>query len=185
MSNKFIQKYLKNFEEVFSKEKKKYLYLNDVCEKIKKLKKTNKILIFGNGGSAPIASHFSLDLSNNTKIKCLNFNDPGLITCFSNDYGYENWVDRCIKIFSLPGDLIIFISSSGNSLNMTKAAKNAKKSNNLGIVTFTGFSKNNKLKKIGHLNLWVDSNNYNYIENIHQIWLLAIVDTIKNSLGIK
>jgi D-sedoheptulose 7-phosphate isomerase len=47
-----------------------------------------KILIVGNGGSAAIASHFSVDLTKNAGIRCINFNEADLITCFSNDYGY-------------------------------------------------------------------------------------------------
>ena len=48
-----------------------------------------KIVSFGNGGSAAIASHFSIDLTKNAKIRCTNYNESDLITCFSNDFGYE------------------------------------------------------------------------------------------------
>ena len=61
-------------------------------------------------------------------------------------------------------------------LNACKAAKTKKISK---IITFTGNKKNNPLSKLGDINLWVDSNIYNHIENIHQIWLLSICDMIK------
>ena len=53
------------------------------------------------------------------------------------------------------------------------------------IVTFTGFSQNNPLKKYGKLNFWVNSNAYNIIEMTHHIWLLAVVDNIKGKIEYK
>ena len=63
-------------------------------------KNLNKLIIVGNGGSASIASHVSVDFIKAAKITCLNFNEPNLITCFSNDYGYENWVSEALKIYA-------------------------------------------------------------------------------------
>ena len=60
-------------------------------------------------------------------------------------------------------------------LNACKAAKRKKISN---IITLTGNKKNNPLSKLGKINLWVNSNIYNHIENIHQTWLLSICDLI-------
>ena len=60
---------------------------------------------------------------------------------------------------------------------MLRASKAAKRKS-IKIITLTGMSKNNPLKKSGKINLWVDSNAYNFIENIHQVWLLSIVDLI-------
>ena len=65
------------------------------------LKNGGKILIFGNGGSAAIASHFSVDLTKNAKIKCLNFNEASLITCLANDYGFEHWAEKAIEFSKL------------------------------------------------------------------------------------
>ena len=64
-------------------------------------------------------------------------------------------------------DIVILISSSGKSKNMIKAAKFAKQKKNK-LFTFTGFSKTNPLRKLGNYNLWVNSNNYNQIENLQQ-----------------
>ena len=55
-------------------------------------KNGKKIMVFGNGGSASIASHFSVDLTKNAKLRGVNYNEADLITCFSNGYGYEKWV---------------------------------------------------------------------------------------------
>ena len=86
-------------------------------------KNKKKILIFGNGAGASIASHFSNDLSKNAKIRCLSFDSSTHLTCYANDYGYENWVKETIKIHYTNKDLIIFISASGKSNNMIEAAK--------------------------------------------------------------
>ena len=72
---------------------------------------------------------------------------------------------------------MIIISASGRSKNLLEAAKICKKKKIL-LYTLTGMSKSNPLKKLGNINLWVNSKAYNIIENIHQIWLLSIVDRI-------
>ena len=144
-----------------------------------KVKKNNsRVFIFGNGGSAAIASHASVDLTKNVKIKAINFNEADLITCFSNDYGYERWVEKAIDFYADKGDVVILISSSGKSKNMLNACRVARRKKISKIITFTGNKKNNPLSKLGDINLWVDSNVYNHIENTHQIWLLSISDLI-------
>jgi len=143
-------------------------------------KKTkSRVLIFGNGGSAAIASHVSVDLTKNVKVKAINFNEADLITCFSNDYGYEKWIEKAIEFYADKGDIVILISSSGKSKNMLHACRAARRKKISKIITFTGNKKNNPLSKLGDVNLWVDSNIYNHIENTHQIWLLSICDLIK------
>ena len=177
--NKFLKEYFSNFSKlIFSDDKllRKIILLSD---KIIKLKKANKkILIFGNGGSAAIASHFSVDLSKNCKIRCTNYNESDLITCFANDYGYEHWVGKAIEFYADKGDMLIAISSSGMSKNMINACKVAKKMKLSSIITFSGFNINNKLSRLGNINFWANSNSYNYVENLHQLWLLASVDLI-------
>ena len=66
--------------------------------------KGKKILIFGNGGSAAIASHFSVDLTKNAKIRCTNYNEYDLLSCFANDYGYEKWVEKSLEFYADEGD---------------------------------------------------------------------------------
>ncbi len=180
MSEKdFIKKYLEDFS-VLAKPNP------DIVEKILKTKNIlvdsnknkKKIMIFGNGGSAAIASHVSVDLTKNAKIRCFNFNETDLITCFSNDYGYEKWVEKAISFYGDEGDVLIAISASGKSQNMINGCNEAKKKKFSNIITFTGFDKNNSLTKLGNVNFWINSKAYNYIENIHQIWLLTIVDLI-------
>tara|TARA_B100000315_G_C14518909_1_gene560575 strand:- start:76 stop:663 length:588 start_codon:yes stop_codon:yes gene_type:complete len=137
-----------------------------------------KAIIVGNGGSAAIASHFSVDLTKNASVRCVNFNEADLITCFANDYGFDNWIKEAINFYGDEGDILIAISSSGRSTDIIKGCNAAKEENFSKIVTFSGFNKDNPLKDCGDLNLWVNSKAYNMVENIHQFWLLTVVDLI-------
>ena len=136
-----------------------------------------KTIIVGNGGSAATSSHVSVDLTKNANIRAINFNEADLLTCFSNDYGYERWVEKAIEFYADPGDLTILISSSGTSKNIINGGL-ISKDMGLKVITFSGFSADNPLRKLGDINYWVDSKAYNIIETIHSIWLLAIVDQI-------
>jgi D-sedoheptulose 7-phosphate isomerase len=124
-----------------------------------------------------MSSHVSVDLTKMCTIRAVNLNEADLLTCFSNDYGYENRVQKALYFYADKGDLLICISSSGQSKNIINGAKFAKK---IGckVVTLTGFDNKNKVRKIGHINLWLNSKNYNLIEMTHHIWLLSIVDFI-------
>ena len=177
---KFLDEYFDDFKKIINfnsdEIKKKLINLKKIFITTKKNRK--KILIFGNGGSAAIASHFSVDLTKNAKIRCTNYNEPDLITCFSNDFGYERWVEMAIKYYGNKGDILIVISSSGKSKNMINACIAARKKKFSKIITLTGHLVNNPVKKLGDINLWVNSKAYNYIENIHQFWLLSLVDLV-------
>jgi D-sedoheptulose 7-phosphate isomerase len=178
MSKNFFKKYFYNQINLLKIDDEEINKL----EKIKKLlkiikRKRKKVIIFGNGGSAAISSHVSIDLTKNARIRSINFNEADLLTCFSNDYGYEKVYSKSLEFYADRGDVVIIISSSGKSKNVLEAAKICKKKKIL-LYTLTGFSKSNPLKKMGNINLWVNSKAYNIIENIHQIWLLSIVDRI-------
>ncbi len=149
-------------------------------KKIISLNKKNKIILIGNGGSASISSHLATDFTKITKHRAVCFNEPNLITCLANDYGYQNWAKKALEFYCVPGDLLILISSSGESKNLINACSFAKK-NKYFVFTFTGFSKNNTLSKLGNINFWVDSKKYNIVEMVHHTWLVALADSIKNS----
>jgi len=152
--------------------------LETICQYFKEAsRKHKKAIIVGNGGSAAISSHVSVDLTKNAGIRTINFNEYDLITCFANDYGYEKWVEKSLQFYAESGDVIILISSSGASKNIINAAKKAREMG-LIVITFSGFRKNNPLKSFGDLNLWVDSSEYNIVETVHQIWLLALADRL-------
>ena len=178
LDKSFIKNYLNDFSTLIKPDE-------DIVKKLVIVKVTlintarngGKILIFGNGGSAAIPSHVSVDLTKNARIRAVNFNESDLITCFSNDYGFERWVEKSVDFYADKKDCLILISSSGKSKNMINACKAAKRKK-IKIISFTGHSKNNPLSKLSDLSLWINSKAYNFIENTHQLWLLTICDLI-------
>ncbi len=175
----FISQYLKDFSSLV-------VPTDDIIKKIidtknaliETKKNKSKVMIFGNGGSAAIASHVSVDLTKNAGIKSVNFNEADLITCFSNDFGYERWIEKTIEFYGNEKDTLILISSSGKSQNMINGCKAARSKKVSKIITLTGHLKDNPLSKLGDINLWIDSKAYNFIENTHQLWLLSVCDLI-------
>jgi|TARA_Y100000310_G_scaffold307709_1_gene350041 D-sedoheptulose 7-phosphate isomerase len=139
--------------------------------------KGNKLIIAGNGGSAAMASHVSVDFTKAAGIRAVNFNEADLLTCFANDYGYERVFEKAVEFYGDKGDLLILISSSGSSANVVNAARLAIELD-IGVITFTGFKSDNPLRQLGDINFWVDSKAYNIVEMTHHIWLVAIVDYI-------
>tara|TARA_B100000989_G_C19366426_1_gene395485 strand:+ start:68 stop:616 length:549 start_codon:yes stop_codon:yes gene_type:complete len=169
--------------------KKKYEYLSELnlhkfelfLKNLTQIKKTKKkVILVGNGGSAAMASHVSVDLTKQCNIRAINFNEADLITCFANDYGHNNWMKEAIKRYYDKGDLVILISSSGNSKNHIVAG-NYCRNKNINLITFTGFDGKNKLNKLGKINFSLKSKNYNQIEMVHHIWLLLACDYITNT----
>jgi phosphoheptose isomerase len=179
MDKEFIQKYFKDFSDLISPSSEilaDLVYVKDAL--LTASDNGKKVIIVGNGGSAAMASHVSVDLTKNADIRCINFNESDLITCFANDYGFEHWVAKAVEFYGDEGDVFIGISSSGSSDNILNSCQAARRKNFSTIITLSGMRSDNPLRKIGDINLWVDSRAYNYIENIHQFWLLAVVDLI-------
>jgi len=180
MSDKeFVKKYLEDFSTLVKPNEEIVQKINIIKNILIETKKNNsKTMIFGNGGSAAIASHVSVDLTKNANIRCSNYNEADLITCFSNDYGYDRWIEKTVDFYGDEKDIIILISSSGKSKNMLNACKAAKNKKMSKIITLTGHDKDNPLSKLGDINLWIDSKAYNFVENVHQLWLLTLCDLI-------
>ena len=174
----FLDSYFSKMHKTLSLDKN--LHDNIVKTKVlfkKCSKRKGRVVFFGNGGSATIASHLSVDLNKNAKIQSISFNDPGIITCYANDFGYKNWISKTIELSLTNKDVVVLISSSGKSLNILNAAKYAKKKN-IQTITLSGMSKKNNLKKMGLINFWVDSKSYNIIETAHQFYMMAVIDLI-------
>ena len=142
-------------------------------------KKDNKVMIIGNGGSASIASHIATDFLKNLKIPALAFNDASLLTCLSNDLGYDNVFSTPVRSLAKKGDILFAISSSGKSKNILNAVTQAKKKGCF-VFTFSGFSSLNPLRKMGHLNFYIPSSSYGDIEISHLAICHAVVDTLYN-----
>ena len=128
MKNKlFLKEYLEDFKVLIKTDNNLISDLSHFSDLLKEVHSNGKkAVIVGNGGSAAIASHFSVDLTKNAGVRCINFNESDLITCFANDYGFDNWVLRAVEFYGDKGDLFIGISSSGNSLDIINGCNSAK-----------------------------------------------------------
>lgn len=135
----------------------------------------NKLMFIGNGGSAGIASHMAIDYSKNGGIRSLAFNDGAALTCLGNDLGYENVFAKQIELHARAGDVLVAISSSGQSMNILKAA-DAARERGCKVYTFSGFKADNPLRNYGDLNFYVGSSEYGFVEISHLALIHSILD---------
>jgi D-sedoheptulose 7-phosphate isomerase len=136
----------------------------------------NKIYFFGNGASAAFANHMALDFSKNGKILSRSLSDSAMLTALSNDYTYENAMLEYLKIEGVKSDdLVITISSSGNSPNVISVLKYCKE-NNIKSLALSGLKKDNQSIKLADYSIYVPMKTYGMVECIHQIFLHLILD---------
>ena len=153
--------------------------IKKICGLLKDIRDAKKgLYIIGNGGSAAIASHAVIDFLNVGKISAHALHDAATLTCMANDYGYENVFSNIIKHTLKPKDVLIAISSSGQSENIIAAVKAAKNNDSI-VITFSGFKQDNKLRTSGDINFWSNSDDYGIVEISHQFILHNIADRIK------
>ena len=131
----------------------------------------------GNGGSAGIAMHMTADFFKNGQMRTHGMYDPATLTCLANDFGYEHCFSRQIEWLANAGDVLVAISSSGESANILNAAKTAR-DKNCRIVTLTGFKPTNTLRRMGDVNIHVPCAEYGIVESIHNLILQQVVDEI-------
>jgi len=133
----------------------------------------HRIFFIGNGASSSMASHFATDFTKNGKELAYAITDSAELTCFSNDFGFENCYAEILKRKMYKDDILIAISSSGESKNIINAIGCA---NHCYSATFTGFKKSNTLRKIGYFNCYVPANTYGMVESAHAFILHKILD---------
>lgn len=138
----------------------------------------SSVYFIGNGGSAAIAQHMCADFLKNGGMSAISLYNGSTLTCFGNDCGYEEVFAKQIYMYAKEGDLLVAISSSGNSENIIRAI-NEGKSRGCKIITFTGFEPNNRARSQGDINVYVPSMDYGIVESIHNMILQYIVDKLK------
>ena len=136
-----------------------------------------KIFFIGNGGSCAIAEHMTADFMKNGGMRTVNLFQAPLITCMGNDYGYDQVYSNPISLLGDEGDLLITISSSGNSLNIINAI-NAARGKSMKILTLSGFKSDNQSRQLGDANIYVPIEHYGIVESIHNLLLQLLVDCI-------
>ena len=138
---------------------------------IESLKDGCKIILCGNGGSAADAQHIAAELSGRFKKErnalagIAITTDTSALTAIGNDYGFEFVFSRQIKAIGKEGDVLIGISTSGNSKNVINAIYSAKEIG-MKIITLIG-KDGGKMKKIGDVNIIIPSNNTPRIQEMH------------------
>lgn len=136
------------------------------------------IILIGNGGSNAIASHMAEDYTKALGKRAICFSDGARMSCYANDYGYENAFSQFVKEFSDPDSLVILISSSGNSKNIVNCAQYCSE-NSIPYALLTGFESGNSIRSSyasGAIHdFWVDSKDYGIVECMHEIILHSVI----------
>jgi len=140
----------------------------------------NTIFLVGNGASASMASHMAADMVKSCRVRAMAFNDSSLLTAVSNDISYEKSFSTPLDIYGKEGDLLITISSSGNSPNIIDAIKAARLLK-MDVITISAMNENNGSRRAGDLNFYVPENEYGLVESCHQTilhcWLDMYIET--------
>lgn len=146
------------------------------CQITKDIKLNNRNVYFvGNGASAAMAAHMSADAAKNGELRAQCFNESSLMTAIGNDIEYKDVFAFPISRFANEGDLLITISSSGNSPNIVRAIEVAKEKK-MRVITLSGMKEENMSRQMGDINFWIPSNSYGIVESTHQCLLHCWLD---------
>ena len=153
---------------------------------VKCFRKGNKVVLFGNGGSAADAQHIAAEFIGRFKINRKSLpaialsNNSSTITAISNDFSFDSVFSRQCEGLILKGDVVIGISTSGNSLNVKKGITTSKKK---GAITI-GLLGNNggSIKKCVDIPLIVDATETSHIQEVHRIIYHVICEIVENKL---
>lgn len=190
-----MENYIKNFLEELDANTKKVSF-GEIIKAINLLsdarKNSSKIFIVGNGGSSAIASHFSNDLNktilghkgekNVKRFQALALTDNiPVLTAWANDVGYEKVFSEQLKNFAQPKDILVAISSSGNSPNIIEAVKTAKEFS-LSVIGFCGFD-GGKLLEMSDVKIYVPSFEYPVVESAHDSICHLIISYLEKTIA--
>lgn len=145
-------------------------------------KDKSRVFLFGNGGSHTICEHISTDFNKRCGINALTLSNNSLLTCYANDYGYENvWSQFMSDSKIRSSDVVIFVSSSGKSPNIMNGlmfCANSKIDNTVLICGFDGHSEDSiTTHRIKHY-MYFPSKNYGEVELASEMVLHAIVESL-------
>jgi len=182
-----FQSHLKTIQIVLDNMEPSILEASNIV--VEALKNGNKILLCGNGGSAADAQHIAAELTGRYKTERKGLagialtTDTSALTAIGNDYGYDRVFDRQVEALANSGDVLIGISTSGNSKNIINALKVAKE---LGCETI-GFSGRDggEMNSLCDVNLVVPSDNTPRIQEMHILFGHTICQIIDDSFEIK
>ncbi len=151
------------------------------------LRSGGKLISCGNGGSLCDAMHFAEELTGKFRndrapIAAICINDPGHLTCVGNDYGYEQVFARFVQAHGKAGDVLLAISTSGNSPNVLRAAEAARE-RGMKVVGLTG-KDGGKLAALCHAEVRVAHTGYaDRVQEVHIKVVHAWIDHIERALA--
>ena len=164
---------LQNYKDCLDK-----ISSTDLLELRNMIHSFHNIIILGNGGSNAISCHIAQDYTKVLNKRAICFGDSSRMSCYANDYGWDNAYTKFIEHFAEEDTLVILMSSSGNSQNILNAAEYCK--DKCIMITLSGFSEDNKLKtQYGNLeatmHFWIDSADYGIVESLHELILHSVI----------
>jgi len=124
------------------------------------------IFFAGNGASASMAGHYALDFWKNGGVRCQTFHEISQVSAISNDRSYEDVFSFPLERFGEENDAFVGISSSGNSPNVVKGAKQARKMG-ITVVSFSGFKPDNRLLALSDIGFYVPASMFGFVETTH------------------
>ncbi len=150
------------------------------------LKNHNKIVLFGNGGSATDSDHFATELLGRYQLErqslaAISLTNPATMTAIGNDYGFENIFSRQCESLVNKNDVVIAISTSGNSLNVIKGIDLCKKKN-AKTIAITG-NDGGKLSSLTDISIVVPSNSTARIQEVHRLLIHIVCDIVERSFS--
>jgi D-sedoheptulose 7-phosphate isomerase len=155
------------------------LAIGQILQLLRELRRRDgSLYIVGNGGSAAVAAHSVTDFLNVAGLRASTLHDSSLLTCMANDYGYENAFARMLRTLARSTDALVAVSSSGKSPNIRNAAARMRDIGG-GVITLSGFERDNALRAMGDYNVWLDSHDYGMVEIGHQFVLHNIADRLR------
>lgn len=141
-----------------------------------------KVIACGNGGSACDAIHFAEEftgrfIKDRKPLPAIPLTDPGHLTCVGNDYGYDEVFARGVAAYGKPGDVLVGISTSGNSKNVVRAVEEARKAG-MKVILLLG-KEGGALKGKADAELWVKTMPTERIQEMHMFALHIVIESVE------
>lgn len=150
--------------------------LNRSVEILKNVQRSSGTQFFlGNGASAAFAEHMALDWTKNGGVRSQNPSSSVLLTALANDISFQDAFATYLDRYARKGDLVITISSSGNSENVLRAIATARRME-CQVITLSGLKPDNSSRKLGDVNFYVPARTYGITECAHQVLLHMMID---------
>jgi D-sedoheptulose 7-phosphate isomerase len=154
------------------------------------INRNGKIIVFGNGGSAAIANHWATDfgkgVATSTRVRprviSLSANDS-MLTALANDHTYGSVYERQLATWLDPNDVVVAISSSGNSVNIINAVRFARNRGNK-VIGLSGFRIENQLVWNSDISIHVPVENYGIVEDVHSMIMHVLAQSLRKEFAL-